>query len=73
MYVATIKEKGTIEYVDNSPKIQHKLKTRMVYDIKSDNDGNVLKFKARLVVLGYQQTENEYHEKYAPVSQWQPF
>jgi len=68
--LATIKEKGTIEYVDDSPKIQHKLKTRMVYDIKSDNDGNVLKFKARLVVLGYQQRENEYHEKYAPVSQW---
>ena len=66
----TIHDKGTIKYVENSPEIRHKLKTRMVYDIKSDNDGNITKFKARLVVLGFEQRENEYYETYAPVSQW---
>ena len=40
----------------------------MIYDIKSDENGEVVKFKARLVALGYDQRKNEYHETFAPVA-----
>ena len=66
----TINEHETIEWIDEPQTKIHKIRTRMVYDIKSDEQGNITKFKARLVVLGYQQRESEYKETYAPVTQW---
>ena len=63
----TVQEHGTIKFVEEE-KNAHKLKTRMVYDIKSDENGKVIKFKARLVALGYDQRKNEYHETFAPVA-----
>ena len=63
----TVTQQETVTFVDEDRK-KHKLKTRMVYDVKSDENGNVLKFKARLVALGYDQRRNEYEEKYAPVA-----
>ena len=63
----TITNHGTIKFVPETPNA-HKLKTRMVYDIKSDENGEVVKFKARLVALGYDQRKDEYHETFAPVA-----
>merc|ERR1712146_232829 len=63
----TVQEHGTIKFVEEK-KNAHKLKTRMVYDIKSDENGKVIKFKARLVALGDDQRKNEYHETFAPVA-----
>ena len=63
----TVQEHGTIKFVKENKEV-HRLKTRMVYDIKSDENGKVLKFKARLVALGYDQRKNEYHETFAPVA-----
>ena len=63
----TIRDHGTIKFVPEKPN-SHKLKTRMVYDIKSDEKGEVVKFKARLVALGYDQRKHEYHETFAPVA-----
>ena len=42
----------------------------MVYDVKADEHGNVVKFKARLVALGYDMRKDEYKETYAPVARW---
>ena len=66
----TIDEHETIELINEPKEKPHKIRTRMVYDVKSDALGNITKFKARLVVLGYQQRESEYIETYAPVTQW---
>ena len=67
--LSTLNHQKTITYVKDDPKA-HKLNTRMIYDIKSDNEGNVIKFKARLVVLGYQQRPHQYGDTYASVAQW---
>ena len=63
----TVQKQDTVTFVKED-KTKHKLKTRMIYDVKSDENGNVLKFKARLVALGYDQRRNEYEERYAPVA-----
>ena len=65
--IGTVRDKDTITFV-NEKKGVHKLGTRMIFDVKSDENGNITKFKARLVALGYDQRDNEYHEKYAPVA-----
>lgn len=65
-----IKEHGTLEFIDKPTTPTHTLRSRYIYDIKTDEDGNIVKFKARLVVLGYEQKQNEYKETYAPVTQW---
>ena len=67
--IATLKHQKTITYVNEDAKA-HKLDTRMIYDVKSDNNGNIIKFKARLVVLGYQQRPHQYGDTYASVAQW---
>ena len=65
-----INEHGTLEFIPKPNTPVHTLRSRYVYDVKTDEDGNIIKFKARLVVLGYEQKENEYKETYAPVTQW---
>ena len=45
----------TIEYIPKPEEPVHMLNTRYVYDIKTDENGDITKFKARLVVLGYEQ------------------
>jgi len=67
--IDTIQRHETIKFVKQD-KTKHKLKTRMVYDIKANEKGEVLKFKARLVALGYDMRRNEYEETYAPVARW---
>ena len=48
---------------------QKKLGTKYVFDVKHDEDGNVVKFKARLVAKGYEQIYlQHYDQTYAPVA-----
>jgi hypothetical protein len=67
--IDTIQRHETIKFVKQD-QTKHKLKTRMVYDVKANEKGEVLKFKARLVALGYDMRRNEYEETYAPVARW---
>ena len=49
-------------------KHYHKIGTKWVYDIKHDADGNITRFKARLVAQGFTQIpEREFGKTYAPV------
>ena len=67
--LTTLQRHDTINFVPND-NTKHKLKTRMVYDVKADEHGNIVKFKARLVALGYDMRKDEYKETYAPVARW---
>ena len=45
------------------------VKTKWLYKTKSDSDGNVVKYKARLVGQGYSQIfGKDYYDTYAPVA-----
>jgi hypothetical protein len=51
---------------DRTTKI---LSSKWVYDLKLDNDGFVVRFKARIVAVGSQQVRGvHYNETYAPVT-----
>ena len=67
----TIMDAKTISFVDKPSKNVHRIPHRFTYDIKSDSNNNVERFKARLVVLGFHQKEGlEYEKSYAPVANW---
>lgn len=58
---------NTWELVD-LPSNKKVIPCKWIYKTKTDEDGNVTRHKARLVVKGYQQKKGiDYHEIYAPV------
>jgi Reverse transcriptase (RNA-dependent DNA polymerase)/gag-polypeptide of LTR copia-type/GAG-pre-integrase domain len=54
------------------PKDTKVLKNRWVYRVKTNSDGQQLKFKSRLVVKGFNQVEGlDYEETFAPVARYE--
>jgi hypothetical protein len=62
----SIKAKGVFEKLQaDAPR--KPLPTKLVLDIKRDTKGNIIKYKARLVVKGFRQVQGrDYEEVYAP-------
>ena len=55
------------ELVPLTPEIDNVIGTRWVYNIKLDKDGNINRYKARLVAQGYSQIEGvDYNDTFAP-------
>ena len=64
----SMESNGVWDLVD-APSDRKSVGGRWVYALKKDNDGQVVKFKARWVAKGYSQKESiDYEETYAPVS-----
>ncbi|CAI7835420.1 unnamed protein product [Closterium sp. NIES-53] len=63
----SIEENGTWELVE-LPEGRKAITSKWLFKIKSDADGNIERYKSRLVTKGYQQREKvDYKELFAPV------
>ncbi|CAI7797660.1 unnamed protein product [Closterium sp. NIES-53] len=63
----SIEENGTWELVE-LPEGRKAITSKWLFKIKSDADGNIERYKSRLVAKGYQQKEKvDYKELFAPV------
>mgnify|MGYP006128769977 FL=1 len=63
----TLQEHNTFKIEPKRPRT-HKLGTKWVYDVKTNKEGNVVRFKARLVAKGFTQIPGrEYGQTFAPV------
>jgi hypothetical protein len=66
--VRSLQAKGVYRLVDRSPKMKV-LGGKWVFKLKRDQDGNIIKFKARYVVKGYMQRFGvDYTNTYANVA-----
>jgi hypothetical protein len=66
--VCSLQAKGVYRLVDRSPKMKV-LGGKWVFKLKRDQDGNIIKFKARYVVKGYMQRFGiDYTDTYANVA-----
>src|SRR5436190_20578711 len=52
--VKSLKAKGVYRLVDRAPKMKV-LGSKWVFKLKRDQDGNIIKYKARYVVKGFMQ------------------
>ena len=54
-------------YVENVPKGKNVISTRWVFTKKTDEDNNIIKFRARLVARGFSQKEGiDFNHTYSP-------
>ena len=69
--LGNLQELGTFVLVDRKSLPRHAkiLKTKWVYAVKQDRDGNITKLKARLTAMGCFQREGlDYHDTFASVA-----
>ncbi|KAE8992723.1 hypothetical protein PF005_g18561 [Phytophthora fragariae] len=74
--MAVLKDKGVIMEIpgEDVPPDAKPVKTMWVYALKSDHEGFVIRFKARIVSLGnYQRPDIDFHETFAPVARMSSF
>lgn len=65
----TIRDLGTWEEIEDFPPGVNVVKTKWVYDIKYDENGEILRLKARLVAKGYTQKKGvDYNVVYSPAT-----
>ena len=55
-----LKDTGTFEWVPSLPEGRKAIGSRIVFKQKRDGDGNLIKFKARIVARGFSQIPGEY-------------
>jgi hypothetical protein len=66
--IRSLRTKGVFRLVDRTPKMKV-LGNKWVFKVKRDQDGNIIKFKARYVVKGYMQIYRlDYTDTYANVA-----
>ncbi|GJP85068.1 hypothetical protein CLOP_g15171 [Closterium sp. NIES-67] len=67
--MGSIIENNTFDLV-NLPPGRKAISSKWLFKRKTDADGNIERYKSRLVAKGYQQQEKkDYNEVYAPVNQ----
>ncbi|KAA8899040.1 hypothetical protein TRICI_006408 [Trichomonascus ciferrii] len=67
----SLREHGVWEYVPR-PSDKNVVGNRWVFKLKYDNNGNIAKYKARLVCQGFTQEEGiDYTETFAPVIRYE--
>ncbi|KAE9170115.1 hypothetical protein PF005_g27686 [Phytophthora fragariae] len=74
--MAALRAKGVIEEVPEEavPKDAKPINTRRVYALKSDHEGYVIRFKARIVAFGnHQRPGIDFVETFAPVARMSSF
>lgn len=62
----SLRDKGVYQLVGSVPKGARVIPTRFVYKVKGDKDGNLDRFKARLVAQGFRQDPFQIGETFAP-------
>jgi virulence-associated protein VapD len=68
----SLKAKGVYEEVDSVPTNRKPLDSKWVLRIKRNKDGNISRFKARLVVKGFTQIPGQdFTYTFAPVARWE--
>jgi hypothetical protein len=66
--IASLKENGTY-VINEAPKGQRIIDTKWVYELKTDTQGKIIRFKARFVAKGFMQRQGiDYHKVFAPTS-----
>ena len=68
--LSSLREKNVFETVDSVPAGMKPLPSKLVFNIKRDEHGNIDKYKCRLVAKGFRQIAGrDYDEVFAPTAQ----
>ncbi|KAF1327473.1 Integrase catalytic core protein, partial [Globisporangium splendens] len=69
-----LRAKQVLEPIDRIPEEKHAISSRWVLSVKTDNEGYIEKYKARLVARGFKQIMGvDFHETFSPVARISSF
>lgn len=64
-----LREKGVLTLIEKLPEGQHVIDTKWVYDLKVDENGYIVRFRARVVARGFKQIPGlDFLETFSPVA-----